>query len=104
MAIVKLSSSKRSVQFIDENGNVFFTSVNYLVGLMNGSNRYGFVQLKRLPIPVSMHRYKPSELWDPDGLVNSKTLQGNSVGTDIQSPKGKKKLERVESTKDKIVW
>jgi hypothetical protein len=64
MAIIKLSSSKKSVQFVDEQGNVFFTSVNYLLGLLNGKSPTGFIQLKRLPIPTAMNRFKPSEVWD----------------------------------------
>lgn len=100
MAIIKLSSSKKSIQFVDESGNVFFTSVNYLLGLLNGKSPTGFIQLKRLPIPIAMNRFKPSELWDPNGISNSKTVDLN---TDGLAAKRIKSEEKKEAFKDKIV-
>ena len=104
MAIIKLSSSKKSVQFIDENGNVFFTSVNYLLGLLNGKSPYGFIQLKRLPVPIAMTRYKPSEVWDPNGVLDGRTIENIEQKVDGHSPNLKKELEKKEAVKDKVVW
>lgn len=104
MAIIKLSSSKKSVQFVDEQGNVFFTSVNYLLGLLNGKSPTGFIQLKRLPIPIAMNRFKPSEVWDPNGVLNEKTLEPVDFKTDGLSAQRLKKEEKKESMKDKLVW
>ena len=99
MSVIKLSKSKKSVQFIDDNGNVFFTSVNYLLGLLNGKSPSGFILLKRLPIPISSGRFAKSPLWDPDGVVNSKTLS-----VDAFSEKYAKDTEKKNSVKDRVVW
>lgn len=104
MAIVKLSSSKKSVQFIDDSGNVFFSSVNYLLGLLNGKAPTGFIYLKRLPIPISMSRFKPSEVWDPDGIVNSKTLEPVTLSNDGLNANRIKEKDKKEMFKDKVVW
>lgn len=104
MAIIKLSSSKKSVQFVDEQGNVFFTSVNYLLGLLNGKSPTGFIQLKRLPVPIAMGRFKPSEVYDPNGILNSKTLEPVNFSTDGLGAKRIKEAEKKEAMIDKLVW
>ena len=104
MAIIKLSYSKKSVQFVDEQGNVFFTSVNFLLGLLNGKSPHGFIQMKRLPIPIAMGRFKPSELWDPEGLIDKRTLEPLKNANDGFSKKSIEQNKDVENIKDKVVW
>jgi len=104
MAVIKLTSSKKAVLFIDDEGNTFITSVNFLVGLLNGKSPYGFVSLARLPGKVADGRFKKSKLYDPSGVyenVDSKTL---STNTDVLSQKVLKEGKEKKGFVDKKVW
>ena len=101
MAIIKLSKSKRQVQVIDEEGNMFVTSTNYMLGLLNGKAPTGFILLSRLPVPVAKDRFKPSPLYDPEGLYNEKTVGLSNDGLNATRIKDKEKKEAME---DKLVW
>ena len=96
-----MSKSKKQVQFIDESGNMFVTSTNYLLGLLNGRSPTGFVLLSRLPIPVAENRFKKSPLYDPEGIYNEKTVD---LKTDGIAHQRLKKEEKKEAFKDKVVW
>lgn len=62
--IVKNSSSGRALFVIDEQGNVFSTSWEYIDRLKGGKVRSGFLVLSRLPNKVSVDRFPPSPLWN----------------------------------------
>ncbi len=89
------------MQVIDEEGNMFVTSTNYMLGLLNGKSPTGFILLSRLPIPVAKDRFKPSPLYDPQGLYNSKTVELNNDGLNATRIKNE---EKKEAMVDKIVW
>lgn len=105
MGIVKMSKSKKSVQFISDDGVVYFTSVNYLLGLLNGRSKCGFINLKKFPIPISKNRFQESEIWDPNGLIDSRTVKGGvTLGNDGLSEKTQKMSKEKKSHTDKVVW
>lgn len=62
MAVAKLTASKQAIQFIDDEGNVFQTSVLWITKLLNGENTYGVVTLTRLPMRASQDRFQKSPL------------------------------------------
>jgi hypothetical protein len=63
--IIKLSSSGKQLQVVDDDGCVFGTSVEWVKGLLEGRSPSGFLLLTRLPLKVAKGRYKPSPVWNP---------------------------------------
>ena len=59
MAVVKISSSGKSLLFIDDFGNVFVTSLVYARGFVNGDVSYPLLLLKRLPNKVVKFQVSP---------------------------------------------
>jgi hypothetical protein len=90
---------------IDDDGYIFMTSVNYLLGLINGKAKHNFILLKRMPFKTTDTKFAPSPVWIPEGMaVDEKTLsKENATGDDALSTKFKKKQEQVKSFADKIV-
>lgn len=64
MAVAKLSGSKKSVQFVDEDGNVFFTSTNFLMGMINGKSPTNMVVLTKMAVGVPKDKFPKSKIWD----------------------------------------
>jgi hypothetical protein len=101
MAVVKLSKSGKQLQFIDEEGNMFVTSAAFVMGLMQGRSKYGFLLLSRLPLKVAKDRFKESPLYDPSGLAQANESHGDN---DALSQKSLKAQKQVNTYKDKVVW
>lgn len=98
MAIVRISKSGKGFQVIDDEGQVFITSVDYIRRLLDGKYSGPFILLTRLPNPVSTDRFGKSPLWNPDtGTVsNNDTItesDGLSTNNDALSQKVLKKLD-----------
>lgn len=105
MAVVRLSKSQKQVQFIDDQGNVFVTSSNYLMGLLQGTMAKKLILLNRMPLPVNEDRYPKSPLWDPNGLATKhEHMRDSSAGTDISSEKGKKLRQEQAKKEDINPW
>jgi hypothetical protein len=104
MAVVKISSNGKSVTFITDEGEQFITSTNFLMGLLMGKSKTGFILLTRLAQNCAPGRFMPSPLYDPRGVfknLNPKTLD---VSNDPYSKKGKEEMTAPEEFKDKAVW
>lgn len=102
MAITKLTKSGKAVQFIDESGNVFQTSVIYLQSLIEGNLRGNFILLNLLPFKVATDRFKPSPLYNPkQERVEERTL---TTTNDALSQKSIKASEQKKQFEDKSVW
>lgn len=99
--IVKLSSSGRALQVVDDEGCVFQTSVEFVRGLLDGRSPSGFLLLTRLPFRVSKDRYKPSPVWNPDS--REKELYESS-SEDAQSVKTTSRVRSKKGFEDKVVW
>lgn len=105
MGIVRLSKSKAQVQFVADDGTVYVTSTNYLMGLMQGTMTKNLVILSKLPIPMSKDRFPESPLWDPNGLATKHNVyKASTTGNDGSSPKLKKELEQKQTQEDINPW
>jgi hypothetical protein len=60
MTVIKLTSSKKAILVIDDDGNSFITSLHYWNELLRGNNKQGFLLMQRLPEKVSDSRFKRS--------------------------------------------
>ena len=89
------------MQFIDESGNVFQTSVIYLNSLIEGNLRGNFILLNLLPFKVATDRFKPSPLYNPKKeSVEERVL---TTGNDALSQKSIKSNEQKKQFEDKVV-
>jgi len=108
MTILKINKSGKSVQIITDEGKVYQTSVVFLQGLLMGKSKCGFITTSRLPFNVAPDRFKPSILWDPQGIFKgdaAKTLDGPLTTTnDALSVGVRKANEQKKVFEDKKVW
>ncbi len=102
MAVMQLRG--KSIWFIDEEGNQFFTSINFTQGLINGRSKQGFVLLSRAPDKVAKGRFKESPLWDPKGIYKGGASKTLTTTNDAISVKKKKETEIKDGFQDKSVW
>jgi len=100
MAIVKISKSKKSVLFIDDDGRVYCTSISFLLGVINSKSMLPTI-LTRLPFNVEPTRFKKSPLYNPDNIDLSSVEGFKNDGLSIN------RLKEVEDKKkfeDKLIW
>jgi len=92
MAIMKLTKSGKGLLFIDDDGRVYNTSINYLLGLINGRAKYSIVTLSRLPFDVPSDKFPKSPVYNPDGIVQDKTVDKTDrmSKTSMESQEAKK--------------
>ena len=102
MGVVKLSSSLKQVQFVDDEGNVFVTSRKYLEGLLSGGNPGRVLVLGLLPNKVSLDRFPRSVVWNPD--ARDVSVDGVSVNRDVLSRKASEDRVVKKGFVDKEVW
>lgn len=103
--IIKLSSSRKAVQVVDEEGRVFQTSVAYLVRLLEEPNPGKFALLTELPFRVSASRFPKSPLYEGVTKVNLPTLSVNPDKTnkDVYAAKSREKLKEDRAVEDSEV-
>lgn len=105
MGIVRLSKSGAQVQFIADDGTVYVTSTNYLMGLMQGTMAKNMVLLSKLPIPMSKDRFPESVLWDPNGLATKHNqYKATTTANDGSSKAFKKELHQEKRKEDILPW
>jgi hypothetical protein len=108
MGVVKLTSSKKGVQFITDDGVVYQTSVLWLVKLLEEGNAHRVLLLSRFPGRVASNRFKESPVFYANGVVSDEVKQDNnevpSQGSDAFSHKAAKEREVSKSYVDKVVW
>jgi len=104
MTVLKLTSSGKAVQIIDDEGRVYQTSVVFLQGLLMGKAKGNFVTTSRLPFNVAPGRFKPSILYDPEGVFQGDAAKTLSTTNDSISVKTRKDKENKEMFEDKPVW
>lgn len=102
MAVIKLSRSGKQVQFVDEEGFVFVTSATFLNKLLAGELRNGMILLSRLPQRVSVDRFKPSPVWNPNGLEVD--TNDKRVTEDAFANKSVEKRTKSKNYKDRSIW
>ena len=78
MAAIKLTTSGKAIQFIDDEGRVYQTST-YDYGLLVGGKKK-FISPIRLPHDVSPTRFPPSKLWNPATGKTEEVKRGFKAG------------------------
>jgi hypothetical protein len=104
MTIIKLTGSKKGIQVVDDDGNVFQTSVNFVLGLINGKAKGDFIMTSRLPYKVAPGRFKPSPLYDPEGLADNNIAKSQTTNDDAFSKKVQESQKTKKAYVDKSVW
>lgn len=97
VTVIKLNKSGKAILIIDDEGRMYQTSVVFMLGLLNGKSKHGFITTSRLPFNSAPGRFKPSELWDPNGLFqgdNAKTLDLKSNTDGLSNKANKKKIKK----------
>lgn len=104
MTVLKLSSSKKSIIIYDDDGRAYVTSVAFVQGLIMGKSPTGFVMTKRLPFNIAKDRFKPSELFDPDGVFEGDAAKTLTTNNDALSVQVREEKQETEAFTDKSVW
>ena len=119
MAVIKLTSSKKSLQFVTEDevtvcprcssevvfpgGTVFQTSKEFVSSLLAEAHGRDLILLTRMPFRVSSSRFGKSPLYGereaPVGPVVDVPIQGDALSPVARRDKSEKKL-----FSDKDVW
>lgn len=94
------------MQVIDDDGKVYQTSVNSLLYLLNGhaKKQGNFITTVRLPLNAAPHRYKKSELYDPNGLFKGDAAKSLTTARDSYSVKVQEEQKTKKAYEDKNVW
>lgn len=106
MSVIKLTSSKKAIQVVDDEGRVYGTSTAYLQSLLAGTLKNGYILLKRMPFNVAPDRFKKSELWVPEGqsreYIEKQLGMADELTTnsDPFSVKEKKKRQQKKAYRD----
>jgi len=107
MAAIKLSSSGKAVQFIDDNGLVFQTSTYDYSLLLSGKKK--FITPVRLPHDVNPNRFPPSQMLVPRTAENGEIKwekvdveRGSKGGSDAYDLKkdGERKSNKLKELKE----
>lgn len=109
MTVLKIAKNKKTITVITDEGEQFRTSTAFVQGLINGKSPQGFILLSRLPEMVSPDRFKPSPLWDPDGVYAgnaAKTAQAAPLkpSQDVFGQDKKETAEQKAAYVDKVIW
>lgn len=70
MAIVKLTSSGKAIQFIDDDNNIYQIAKSYLIPLLMGTSKYKIATMSRMPYKAPEGRFPKSEVWGADDATN----------------------------------
>lgn len=80
MAVLKKTSSGRGVQFIDDNGVIYPTSLAFFKNFL-----YGDAKIMELPtryaVPLPEGKFRKSSVYDPDGYYTKLAEKNPSVDT-----------------------
>jgi hypothetical protein len=110
MGVLKLTGSKKAVQFITDEGAVYQTSAQFLKSFLYNDRNTPFVLLKRLPVGVPPNKFPISPVYgsenkpaDTTGSVLSYApKQGDSI--DMMSVKAVAERQTKAGFVDKKVW
>ena len=113
MTVIKLTQSGKGVQVIDDFGNVYNTSVNSIHYLLSGQAKGGFITTRRMLNPTAPDRFKPSEIWDPNGIYDSENStppppvcshnqSGKTTNDDSLSVKVRKTEEQAKAGHERV--
>ncbi|RLG44377.1 MAG: hypothetical protein DRN81_04680, partial [Thermoproteota archaeon] len=98
--IIKLTKSGKGFLVVDDFGNAFITSKSFVESL--SGNR--IVLLKRFPNKIQSSRFKPSPLYDPEGLASKRDVDSGSQDLDGLGREFRKDISNRKVYEDEVVW
>lgn len=98
MAVIKLTSSGKAMQFIDDLGCVHQIACSYLLGYITKRGNVDYIPLTKLPLKVSTDRYKGMH------KLNENDFADVEVKFDAHSTKSKKEQKQKSVYQDKKVF
>jgi hypothetical protein len=104
MGIIKKSSSRKQIQFITDDGTVYFTSRLFLAQFLNNDSST-LLPLKRYATGVPEGKFKKSEIYDPNQKYTQKAVEIREEGGTFDALKEGSKDSKEERTySDAKVW
>lgn len=104
MGVTKLTKSKKAVQFITDEGDIYQTSVVSFRNLLNDTIKGDFILLSKLPFGVSPDRFPKSEVYQAAGYLPPKDDEPLTPSNDVFSTKNQKANKEKKMYKDVNVW
>ena len=104
MTIIKLSRSGNQLQVIDDDGNVFGTSVSWVYNLIEGRAKLNFLMLTKMHMSVAPDRFGKSPVWEPDEEGASITKESVTTANDSFSHKTVRDSAEKAAYKDVEDW
>jgi len=99
---MKISSSGKQIQIIDDDGNVFGTSFLYTQTMLNEKNPEKFILMTRLPFKVASDRFKKSPLWEGN-TKRELTPEELTTGNDSLSVKQREDMKQKSTYTDDVM-
>lgn len=100
--IVKLTSSLKGVQIIDDDGKVFQTSVFALKSLLEGDNKK-FVICSKMPYDVSPDRFPKSPVYGGYTTIDAEKYDQRVLAKDALAYAHREKRDEEKPVKDAVV-
>lgn len=101
MGVAKLTSSKRAVQFITDEGVVYQASADFIIKLVSGQWKGDFMVLSRMSNGVAPDRFPKSPVYGEPVTTHAAL----STANDALSVAARKKVEEVKPIIDnKVSW
>ncbi len=101
MAIVKLTKSKKGVMFIADDGVGYLCAASVLSRLLDGKSK--LILLSKLPLKISLDRFKQSDVWNPGGIKSLDNDKNVSTNTDGLSTRSRNRVSQGRNYIDKVV-
>lgn len=101
--ILKLTSSLKAIQIVDESGAVYGTSVAHLKKLLEGGNSGTFVLLTKMPYQVAANRFPPSPVYQGATVLDMAKYDAAVQAKDAFARAHNEKKEESRVVTDSVV-
>ena len=95
MAILKKTSSGKGIQFIDDSGVIYPTSVQFLQNFIYSEQKIMSLGV-RYAAPLPEGKFKKATVYDPTGYYTKQASKAKQEGKEFDSMKAKVKKEQKE--------
>lgn len=100
---IKKSSSGQQIQFITDQGEIYFTSHTYLKNFLYNPKQV-ILDLKKYPNKIPEGKFKPSEVYDPSGYYKKLQEDSDRTGIQVDSLNVKHKKAAKEEEANNVVF
>lgn len=97
MTTIKLTSSKKALQVIDDFGRVYICPISFVKDLIYGNGNRKFITMNRMTGLVDPKRYPVSPVYDPNGVGIQEPDGDITNSNDVFSRKAKKNSEQSKN-------